>query len=645
MKLSIAKYILLLCGVMPLFTSCESFLDKQETEDLTFEQLWEKRAYTRGYFLNAMNFLPKDAEDYINNPQSAATDELINAATVSGELINTGAWNASNVPGDNLTLYNGIRECNIFMQNVYRCSDPTVTQEEKDNWYWYVRWARAYYYFLMMRNYGPVFLIGDEILPYNATTESLYRPRNTWEQCVDYVTDEMTQCADYFRSQGKVTWNADAEYGLPTEGAALAVISRLKLYSARDLFNGNTLYRSVKNPVAADFPDLSGKDLFPQTYANEKWQEAVVAAQAVIDLGVYSLYRDKSNNPYANYLGITQEDWNSEIIWSTGYATRGLLARRTTPTGVRTKKGGNGAAYGAIGPSQQQVDAYAMANGVYPITGYDIDGTPQIDVNSRYSEEGETSSFTHPFLQYLSKDKAYEAKYFTGKCRKMFVDREPRFYIAVYWSDSYWKCGPGKDDYVLCNMAKNGNSNTSHDHSRSGYLLNRYCDHTANFVNGQPGNIVFPTFRLGEIYLNYIEAALEWENRTGDAQYHEKAMEYWDDLRDRSGMSPITTIYPNASTEQLIELCRRERRVELAFENHRFYDTRTWMIATTTDNGPIYGMNIEAPSANPDVTPNTFWRRTVVQNRVFRSNHYLYPFAQRELDRNKLLTQNYGWKE
>jgi len=94
----------------------------------------------------------------------------------------------------------------------------------------------------------------------------------------------------------------------------------------------------------------------------------------------------------------------------------------------------------------------------------------------------------------------------------------------------------------------------------------------------------------------------------------------------------------------LIELCRRERRIELAFENHRFFDTRTWMIATTTDNGPIYGMNVEAQAVNTEDTPDTFWRRTVVQNRVFRANHFLYPFSQRELDRNKLLTQNYNWR-
>ena len=101
MKLSLVKYILLFCGVIPLLTSCESFLDKQETEDLTFEQLWQKRAYTRGYFLNAMSFLPNDLTGYVSTPQSTATDELINASNAAAESMNTGAWNASSVPGAN----------------------------------------------------------------------------------------------------------------------------------------------------------------------------------------------------------------------------------------------------------------------------------------------------------------------------------------------------------------------------------------------------------------------------------------------------------------------------------------------------------------------------------------------------------------
>ena len=80
----------------------------------------------------------------------------------------------------------------------------------------------------------------------------------------------------------------------------------------------------------------------------------------------------------------------------------------------------------------------------------------------------------------------------------------------------------------------------------------------------------------------------------------------------------------------------------LAFEGLRYYDPRTWMIATETDGGPMYGMNTSAVSSGT-VTTDEFWKRTAFENRVFRNNHYLFPFPQRELDRNKQLTQNYGW--
>lgn len=104
-------------------------------------------------------------------------------------------------------------------------------------------------------------------------------------------------------------------------------------------------------------------------------------------------------------------------------------------------------------------------------------------------------------------------------------------------------------------------------------------------------------------------------------------------------------VYPGASVEELIELYRRERQVELAFERHRYFDTRTWMIAEKTDGGKMYGMDTTCPLGNmsPTETPDGFWKRVVFETRIFNKNHYLYPFSQREIDRNKMLVQNYGW--
>ena len=629
---NLIKYFTLGCfaaGTL-LCTSCEDFLDRQEDENLTFDEIWLSRNYVRQYWLNCMSFLPNYEASYIGDaePYLGASDECTITYDRGYRYINFGTWNASTVPYYRMaTYYQGIRECNIFLQNVYNCSDPNVTQAQLDQWYWQARFARAYYYFLMMCDYGPVFLLGDELLDFTASTEALYRPRNTWEQCVDYVVSEMTACAnaDAVASQYNAT-----EMGLATKGTCQAVISRLLLYSARDLFNGNTLYRDVRNPQTADFPDLSGVNLFPQTYDANKWLEAATAAKTLIDTNLYSLYRAGNGNPYQDYYGVTNVDWNSEIIWSR-YNNRTTWAMNTAPTGL--------SGYGGVGPTQQQVDAYAMNTGIYPITGYESDGTPITDPASGYDVATEMVHETYPYP--LEGWTVYGGT-FDIPMPRMCMNREPRFYISVFWSGNYWFHG---ETYNQVSFASGGNGNQSHDYPKSGYLVNRFYNHTLEHTQGNYGSITFPIFRLGEIYLNFIEAVLECQNRgvALPSGYYEQAMQVWADLRDRAGLAPITDVYPGATTEQLIDLCRKERRVELAFERLRYYDTRTWMIAPETDGGPMYGMNTGAVAGGATNTPDEFWQRTVFETRVFNDNHYLYPFSQRELDRNRLLTQNYGW--
>lgn len=614
-----------------LCTSCEDFLDRQEDENLTFDEIWLSRNYVRQYWLNCMSFLPNFDGSFIgdSDPYLGASDECTITYDRAYRYINFGTWNASTVPYYKMdSYYQGIRECNIFMQNVYNCTDPDVTKAELDKWYWQARFARAYYYFLMMCDYGPVFLVGDELLDFTASTEELYRPRNTWEQCVDYVVSEMTECdkADAVQRQ-----YGETEYGLATKGTCRAVISRLLLYSARDLFNGNTLYRDLRNPETPDFPEQSGQNLFPQTYEANKWLKAADAAKAVMDLDIYSLYRAGNDNPYEDYYGITNVTWNSELIWTNRYNNRYYWGINTVPAGV--------SGYGGVGPTQQQVDAYAMKTGIYPITGYESDGTPIADPASGYNVAAELELST---WNYPSSGWSLIGNY-DVTAPNMYKDREPRFYVTVFFGGNYWLAG--SSSYGPISFASGGNGNQSHDYPKSGYLVNRFYDHTLNSTQGNWGNITFPVFRLGEIYLNFIESVLECKNRgvALPSGYEDLAMEVWADLRDRAGLDPITDVYPNASTAQLIDLCRQERRVELAFERHRYFDTRTWMIAPETDGGPMYGMNTNATAGGSTNTPEEFWQRTVFETRVFNNNHYLYPFSQRELDRNRLLVQNYGW--
>jgi hypothetical protein len=623
---TIKNLLLMLCGVasIVLCSSCEDFLDKQEDEALTFDKIWLTKENTRRYWLNAMSFLPDDANNFNYSPWVGASDEGTVTYARDTRWINFGSWNPNMVPYYQMaSYYNGIRECNIFLLNADRCltHDPTLLKEDLEVWKAQTRFARAYYYFMMMRIYGPVFLLGDELLDFTASTEALYRPRNTWEECVDYVVSEMTACAE--SPAIKSTWERDGEKGLATKGTCQAVIARLKLYSARDLFNGNTLYAGVRNP--------DGTALFPQTYNANKWLEAAQAAKIIMDSGLYELYTSDNNNPYQNYYGITQVLWNKELIWTTGYKSRSNLGIHTAPTGL------SGIHYGGVGPTQQQVDAYAMNNGRYPITSYESDGTPVVDPASGYNEnEFQKTTWTYPAWG--------NAPAYSLSAPNMYKNREPRFYVTVFFGGSRWFYNG--TSYTLISFAKGANSNKSHDYPKSGYLINRFYDHTVNSTAGTWGNITFPTFRLAEVYLNFIESVLECKKRNVamPAGYEDAAMEAWTKIRERVGLPAITDVYPEAAsnTEQLIELCRRERRIELAFENHRYFDTRTWMIAPSVDAGPMYGMNTQEPSSGT-TTPDGFWKRTVFETRVFSPKHYLYPFSQRELDRNKLLIQNYGW--
>jgi hypothetical protein len=633
------KYALCACfcaGAMTLLSSCEDFLDRQEDEQMTFEKIWHNRNDVKRYWLNAMSFLPNDGNNVGEDPYIGSADECIIAWDRAYRKINYGTWNASNIPYDRFgNMYRGIRECNIFMQNVYHCDDPLITKDQLDEWYWQARFARAYYYFLLMENYGPVFLMGDEITDATLSTEALYRPRNTWEQCVNYVISELTTCANSNSIQTQSALKeTTTKWGLATKGVCHAVMSRLLLYSARDLFNGNATYRNMKNPVTPDFPDsISGVNLFPTTYDANKWLLAAKEAKAVMDDGSYQLYRAGNNNPYEDYYGVTNKDWNSELIWTDRYNSRQSWGQSCMPTIA-------GSAYGAIAPTQKLVDAFAMNNGVYPIVGYEKDGTPQVDKASGYNRDTELK-----LTEWDYPRKGWTKQSTTEKVTapNMYKDREPRFYITVFFSGIKWYHGSAS---TMISFAKNGNANKTHDYSKSGYLVNRFYDHMLNAAASDGwGHITYPLFRLGETYLNFIESVLECKKRgvamPGD--YEKLAMDVWADLRDRAGMKPITDIYPNASTEELIELCRRERQVELTFEGLRYFDTRTWKIAEQTDNGPVYGMDVNVTTKDPQTTPEAFWKRTIIEKRVFKSNHYLYPFSQRELDRNKLLTQNYGW--
>jgi len=510
-------------------------------------------------------------------------------------------------------IYEGIRYAYNFLNNIG--SVPDISEANLRYWSGEAHFLIAHLHQILLEYYGPIVLAREEI-DLNAPASSVNVPRSTYDECVNFIEEEFRKAADMLPDY----WGPIA-YGRAIKATALAYRARLLLYSARKLFNGNELYKGIVNK--------NGDHLFPTQYDEKKWELAAQAAKDVMNLNLYSLVGADGTDPYASFNTLF-----TSVGSGTGGATEKIYTRIasgyqwrvvTTPPSV------GGTAYGGYGVTQKQVDAFAMANGRYPITGY-TDGDqarPIIDPDAGYSESG-FSKFKHPIY-------GDELETF-----KMYQNREPRFYVNVFWSGMTWHGANKKTANVQFYFNGNSGPGKSHNYPPTGYLAHKFTNPSIDTSTGNYGYLDFPVFRYAEILLNYVEALNEYDPSNADITL------YLNMIRKRAGVPDIEEVYPDAAGDQtrMRELIRRERQVELCFENLRYFDTRTWMTAETDNNMPVYGMNI---SAKDHKANGEFWQRVICKydggrdgNRVFTKRCYLFPISQEELDRVKC-TQNYGW--
>ncbi|RYD89753.1 MAG: RagB/SusD family nutrient uptake outer membrane protein, partial [Sphingobacteriales bacterium] len=138
--------------------------------------------------------------------------------------------------------------------------------------------------------------------------------------------------------------------------------------------------------------------------------------------------------------------------------------------------------------------------------------------------------------------------------------------------------------------------------------------------------------RLAEIYLNYAEALAEYGGNDAEA------VKYLNFIRERAGIPQYgsgANQIQVPSGANLIKAIRNERRIELAFEQHRWFDVRRWKTVASI-MGSMHGLNVDADG-------NDFYQRKVVGNHLWRDEYYFFPIQQSEIDRDKEMVQNPGW--
>ena len=597
--------------------SCtKGFLDQVPDDRLTIDAIFLQRNTTEQFLANVYSQMPDESDGRFaptnnNGPWTAASDEAkYNWTFVQANNFNNGSWNptSSIVRAYWRNYYMGIRNATYFIQNVDKCLDlPAELRNQYKN---EARALRAIYYFYLVRTYGPVVMLGDQMLSIDATADELALPRSSMDECVNYIVSELDACA----AQLPLVPISNDQYGRVNKAVAMAYKVETLLLNASPLFNGNTDYADLKNK--------DGKQLISQQYDAEKWKKAADAAKDFINQyvvpGTFALYKenDPTTNQFSAFLScrnVMLTDWgtsstNKEWIVARPGSNMGSTQYERTPNHAQTAqidvKGG-----GALGVTQTMVDAYFMANG-------------------RSIDDPASGYMTTGFSSYMAPgDIAARQTY------NQWVDREPRFYVGVTYNNSLWLTRNYGE--LVTNLESSGNSGvkaTASDFSPTGYVVRK------NVIPGSRSSAsrAIPMIRLAQLFLNYCEALNEYS-----ASNANEVMTYLNMIRERAGIPQYGGSAPDAlpvpaGQAAIRDAIRKERRVELAFESSRYFDTRRWKIAETTDKGAFKGLNI-----NGDGAP--FYNVVTFETRVFEKKHYLFPLPQSELNINTQLVQNTGW--
>ena len=285
-------------GAIISLDSCSDYLDSDYLfqDRLSIEDVFKSKDYSREWLSNTYYYL---GHGYLSDvaskewiPFNFADDMYFGDRTdaykmwKNGEYsevgtLGTSSSNTSNI--SNITTnvwsdaYKGIRQASIYIQNIHMNEEmslyeiATTTAE--------ARFLRAYFYWHLLRLYGPVPILPDEGIDYTLDYDEVAVPRNTYEECADFITSELVLAAKDLPLQQDQLGTAR-----PSRGAALALRARVLLFAASPLANGKA------GSLVSELLDDEGRQLLSATYDESKWAKAAAAARDVMELGVYNLY-------------------------------------------------------------------------------------------------------------------------------------------------------------------------------------------------------------------------------------------------------------------------------------------------------------------------------------------------------------------
>ena len=674
-KITSILSVLALCA---LALSCDSFFDINLKDQATLDDTMSRSSTVKRYLAHLYAYIPRD-ENTRNYEGGTVlrSDESLNAKSQYETFwykVRRGEYGSDNTTDESSAnfwkrYYVAINECTTFLDNVDKDKEDSaelIVQMKGE-----ARFLRAYFYFVLLRHYGPVIIWGDQAADQNVKADEL--DRNTLEENFNFIVSELDKAiADlhYEINEEGLGLSLAANKGRATKGAAMALKARVLLYAASPLYNGQN-----GSGLYSGFVNFRGEKLFPE-YDASKWDDAAAAAKAVIDLGRYQLAseNDPAKTEFQNAAASYQDSWfkgwdtNNEIIWGWWYRAwgdeslgSGCDIAYAAPAGGKIALAG----YSLNSPSLKLVDAYPMwENGRYPVLGYEKSaGMPDYSrpiVDPECKDIGyDVGGWVDNYQQTIDVDPSW-AKPF--KAHATTVGRDARYYAnfvpnGFWWPSSTTNSG-GPVRFTCYNSAEATSPYSATDAcNRVGYVWRRLYkannplkDLTADY---QSVRYIYPAFRLAEVYLTYAEACNEKTVRQA-----EEAIRYVDLVRARVGLCGLREAYPDIdfdsadAVSKVGEMSRtgkewlrwfilQEKMCEFAFEGQRHYDAVRWMLALEEYNTENWTLHVTAENYEDS------YRRVsddyIGGRAVFANRDYLFPLGSAQRAEMTNFTQNPGW--
>lgn len=649
--MNMKRYLLFnlwLAGIV-FFCGCSNWLDVVPEDDIeTIETDFEKKENAEKWLWTCYSFMEKTIAQAVwtdsKNPAFLGTDEFCGREyarkqdNVGALYIGDGLQMSQN-PYCNVWHKNqywaAIRYCNIFLENIDHVY--TMQEDEKKIWAAEVKAVKAFYYFDLMRRYGPIVLIDKNVNP-NVEFSDMQQFRSPIDECVEAIVklcDEAIKELPYQKEKL-------SDHSLFFNKEATATLKALTLlYAASPLFNGNTLFQN--------FTNKKGEKLFP-AYDKEKWKRAAEACDSAIlicEAAGKKLISGSGDRPTAllNTMQDIERTWigdayeSSEAILTINNETDKLANMLVPVSAPSNYEYYDPSSIGCLGAPMKMVEMFYTDHGL-PLSE---DKSWMVSLYSLTEENDSKYQHVLPL----------NTKILSLHCR-----REPRFYAMIAGDRMIWYRKHGYGSYTDVEIRTRqgdilGMTSTRFDENTSqnitGYWVKKWQSSEyalQNYMQSVSG-IKSPryVFRLAELYLAAAEAWNEYLETPDNRVY-----DPLNKVRKRAGILNVQDAWKNyarnpekvTNRNGMREIIQQEWNIEFMFEGRRYWNLRRWMTAPQELNTPQFGWNVT--SSTQEGFYNNFEGPIVAwPKRKFESpKDYFTPIRAEEILVSGVV-QNPGW--